>query len=276
VPLPIVTGYEDTPAGHDALVLGAQLARLTGVRAVVASVYPEDGRGITAVARDPRWRERTETVARERFARARAKIDAHGYGEVEPEFRWLGPANAHTALADHADEVGAEFLVVGSTGHGLAGRLAPGGTVQRLLPTATCPVAVAPRGHRHFATARMTAVSVAYDGSPEAERAAAVAARLARRSGAALRFVAVAETPEQRPAAQRAALRGLACAPVDIDALADVVDGPIVSTLANLPERTDLLVIGARGYRFMRRILLGGVIGALVRAAHYPVVVVPG
>jgi nucleotide-binding universal stress UspA family protein len=119
-------------------------------------------------------------------------------------------------------------------------------------------------------------VSVAYDGSPEAERAAAVAARIARRSGAALRFVAVAETPEQRPAAQRAALRGLACAPVDIDALADVVDGPIVSTLANLPERTDLLVIGARGYRFMRRILLGGVIGALVRAAHYPVVVVPG
>ena len=99
-------------------------------------------------------------------------------------------------------------------------------------PTATCPVAVAPRGHRHFATARMTAVSVAYDGSPEAERAAAVAARLAHRSGAALRFVAVAETPEQRPAAQTAALRGLACAPVELDALADVVDGPIVSTLA--------------------------------------------
>ncbi|MBL8928104.1 MAG: hypothetical protein JNM77_18010, partial [Pseudonocardia sp.] len=74
--LPIVTGYEDTPAGHDALVLGAQLARLTGMRAVVASVYPEDGRGVTAVARDPRWRERTETVARERFARARARIDA--------------------------------------------------------------------------------------------------------------------------------------------------------------------------------------------------------
>ena len=63
---------------------------------------------------------------------------------------------------------------------------------------------------------------------------------------------------------------------MELDALADVVDGPIVSTLANLPERTDLLVIGARGYRFMRRILLGGVIGALVRAAHYPVVVVPG
>ena len=39
--------------------------------------------------------------------------------------------------------------------------------------------------------------------------------------------------------------------------------------------RTDLLVIGSRGYRFMRRILLGGIVGALVRTAHYPVVVVP-
>ena len=270
--MPIVTGYEDTPAGHDALVLGAQLARLTGRRAVVASVYPEDGRGVTAVARDPRWRERTETIARERFARARSHIDAHGYAEVEPEFCWLGPASAHTALAGHADEVGAAFLVVGSTGHGLAGRLAPGGTVQRLLPTATCPIAVAPRGHRHFGKARLTAVSVAYDGSPEADRAAAVAAGLARRSGAALRFVAVAESPEQRPAAEAAVLRGLACAPAEVDALADAVDGSVAPTLANLPE----LVIGSRGYRFMRRILLGGVVGALVRAAHYPVVVVPG
>ena len=71
-------------------------------------------------------------------------------------------------------------------------------------------------------------------------------------------------------------MRGLACAPVEVDALADVADGPVAPTLANLPERTDLLVVGSRGSRFMRRILLGGVVGALVRAAHYPVVVVPG
>ena len=54
-----------------------------------------------------------------------------------------------------------------------------------------------------------------------------------------------------------------------------VVTREHVATLANLPERTDLLVIGSRGYGFMRRILLGGIVGALVRTAHYPVVVVP-
>ena len=60
-----------------------------------------------------------------------------------------------------------------------------------------------------------------------------------------------------------------------IDALADVVVGPVAHTLADLPERADLLVIGSRGYRFMRRLLLGGVAGALVRSARYPVVIVP-
>jgi nucleotide-binding universal stress UspA family protein len=166
--------------------------------------------------------------------------------------------------------------VVGSTGHGLGGRLAAGGTVQRLLPLIRCPVAIAPRGYRHTAPGRVTVVAVAYDASPESDRAAAVAAHLAARTGAALRFVAVAEKPEDRPAARAAVQRGLAYAPVDVDAFVDVVDGPVARTLAELPDRTDLLVVGSRGYRFMRRLLLGGVVGVLVRSAYYPVVVVPG
>jgi nucleotide-binding universal stress UspA family protein len=274
--LPIVTGYEDTPAGHDALVLGARLARLTDLRPVVTTVYPLDGRGQTAVARDPRWRQRTEVVARDRFARARTVVGSEGLGEVEPEFRWLGPASPHTALAEYACEIGASFLVVGSTGHGLGGRLAAGGTVQRLLPLARCPVAIAPRGYRHTVRSGMTVVAVAYDASPESDRAAAVAAALAARTGAALRFVAVAESPAQRETARAAVQRGLAYAPVEVDAYTDVLDGSAARTLADLPDRTDLLVVGSRGYRFMRRTLPGGVVGVLVRSAYYPVVVVPG
>jgi nucleotide-binding universal stress UspA family protein len=273
--LPIVTGYEDTPAGHDALVLGAQLARLTDLRPVVTTVYPDDGRGVTALARDPRWRQRTEVVARERFTRARTLV-GDGFGTADPEFRWLGPGSPHTALVAYAEDVRASVLVVGSTGQGPAGRLAPGGTVQRLLPLARCPVAIAPRGYRRTAPDRISVVAVAYDASPEADRAAAVAAHLAGRTGAALRFVAVAETPEQRSTARAAVHRGLAYAPAEIDAFADVVDGPVGRTLAELPDRTDLLVVGSRGYRFMRRLLLGGVLGVLIRTAYYPVVVVPG
>ncbi|MGE0299428.1 universal stress protein [Pseudonocardia sp.] len=289
--MPIVTGYVDTPGGHDALVLGAQLARLTGLTSRVVTVHPADARGLAAAARDPRWREKTARVAAGRFARARealfrAELDAEpdpgsaalaaGAGAAEPEFVVVGPGPVHELLAEQADADGAAVLVVGSTGHGLLGRLAAGGTVARLIPIAPCPVAVAPRGYRHTATRAMTVVTVAYDGTDEADRAAAVAVHLAGRTGAALRFVTVAEDADGVPAATALAQKGLVSTPVEIDAFVDVLVGPVAATLADLPERTDVLVLGSRGYRGMRRLLLGGVAGALVRTARYPVVIVPG
>lgn len=274
--MPIVTGYEDTPGGHDALVLGAQLSRLTGLTSVVATVHPADAHGLAVAAKDPRWREKSEKVAAGRFARARETLGGEGWGPDAPEFAVIGPGPVAEVLAEYADEVGAAVLVVGSTGHGLLGRLAPGRTVARLLPAAPCPVAIAPRGYRHMATAGVTVVSVAYDGTAEADRAAAVAVHLASRTGAALRFVSVAQDEAAVPTATALAQKGIASAPVEIDALADVVVGPVAETLADLPERTDLLVVGSRGYRFMQRLLLGGVAGVLVRTARYPVVVVPG
>jgi nucleotide-binding universal stress UspA family protein len=272
--VPIVTGYEDTPGGHDALVLGAQLTRLTGLGAIVATVYPADGRGLAAVAQDPRWLPKARKVALARFARARELI-GEGWGS-EPEFAALGPGSVATVLTEYADEVGAAVLVVGSTGHGLLGRLSPGRTVHRLLPTTRCPVAIAPRGYRHTTGTGILSIAVAYDGSAEADRAVATAVHLASRTGAVLRFVTVAATAEDEPAARALVHKGVASAPLEIDTLADVVVGQVAQVLADLPERADLLVVGSRGYRFMRRLLLGGVAGALVRTARYPVVIVPG
>ncbi len=208
--MPIVTGYEDTPGGHDALVLGAQLTRLTGLGAIVATVYPSDGRGLAGAANDPRSLPRVRRIALGRFARAREFIGT-GWGHEEPEFIALGPGPVAGVLTDFADEV-----------------------------------------------------------------AVATAVHLASRTGAALRFVAVAPTGAEEPAARVLAHKGVASAPLEIDALADVVVGPVARMLADLPERADVLVIGSRGYRFMRRLLLGGVAGALVRNARYPVVFVPG
>lgn len=136
-------------------------------------------------------------------------------------------------------------------------------------------MAIAPRGYRHSAGASILSIAVVYDGSREADRAAVTAVHLASRTGAVLRFITVAPIPEDEPAAWVLVHKGVASAPLDIDALADVVVGPVAHTLADLPERADLLVIGSRGYRFMRRLMLGGVAGALVRSARYPVVIVP-
>ena len=165
--MPIVTGYEDTPGGHDALVLGAQLTRLTGLGAIVATVYPSDGRGWPA---PPRARMPTgcpgRAGSRSAGSCAPASSSARAGATRSRSSSRSGRARWRRVLTDFADEVGAAVLVVGSTGHGLLGRIAPGRTVQRLLPTSRCPVAIAPRGYRHTAGAGILSVAVAYDGSP--------------------------------------------------------------------------------------------------------------
>ena len=77
--MPIVTGYEDTPGGHDALVLGAQLTRLTGLGAIVATVYPSDGRGLAGV-RPRRPLAAPGAPDRARPVRARPRVHRHGLG----------------------------------------------------------------------------------------------------------------------------------------------------------------------------------------------------
>lgn len=61
----------------------------------------------------------------------------------------------------------------------------------------------------------------------------------------------------------------------DVDASGQVVLGDPVTSLLRASASVDLLVLGSRGYGPLRRVLLGGVSGQVVRGASCPVVVVP-
>jgi nucleotide-binding universal stress UspA family protein len=87
----------------------------------------------------------------------------------------------------------------------------------------------------------------------------------------------VGVTPRPNDALQAdldAAVRGL---PAGVKAVAEVlVDDDVVDALADLPgQGTDLLICGSRGYGPVRQVLLGGVSSRVVRAAAYPVMIVP-
>ena len=224
--MPIVTGYEDTPAGHDALVLGAQLARLTGMRAVVASVYPQDGRGVTAVARDPGGgsgprrspangspgRGRTST----RTASPRWSPSSSGWARRTRTRRW---PTTPTRWAR-------PFWWSGRPGTG-----SPGGSL-RAAPCSGCcrpPPARSPWPRAATGTSRRP-------GSPPCRwpttaHRRPTGRRRSRPGSPAAAAPRCASSPSPRPPSSgpppsAAVLRGLACAPVEIDALADVVDGP--------------------------------------------------
>lgn len=278
--MPIIVGYTDTPGGHDALVLGARFARAGDHRVNVVTAYPEDGGGLAAAASDPRWIKDAEKTARRRFANARTRLarDAEPEDDSDNRVKYsiVGPGKPGDILLEEAGRLGADLIVVGSVGHGLLGRLAVGRTVHSLLASATVPVVIAPRGYRHTVRRQFRVLAVAVDSTDKSLRAVDFAADLAGRIDAQIECVTVVTSDAARPEGARLVARARARIPTDLDAYGHVlVDSDIAGTLADLPLKVDALVVVARGYSLMRRLLLGNVIGRLVRGSSYPVVVLP-
>jgi len=281
----IVVGFDGSDHADDALELGRMLARIDGAQLVVACAYPDDPFGESATAVEIAKGMRADAEAT--LARARERAEP---GE-RVDCRAIAGASPAQALHALAEEVAAELIVVGATHHGTALRLLAGSTPEHVLDGSPCPVAVAPEGfaHQHPSTPRQ--IAVAYDGSPESERALALGAALARRSDARLRLVTVtgpgaAAYPPLDPGAY-AQLGELARteARQDLDAALErlegvraegaVRDGEPVEVLAADSAGDDLLICGSRGRGPVRRVLLGSVSARLLRHAACPVVVVP-
>jgi nucleotide-binding universal stress UspA family protein len=279
---PILAGVDGTGSGQDAVALAARLARATGAPLLVACVYPRDTRPSADgdAAKGP---------AAEALEAARELL-----GGLTVEYRTTASSSPARGLAELAEAEDAATVVVGSHRRGPIGRVASGGTAERLLHGSGCPVAVAPRGYRRREGDGLRRIGVAFIGSPDGQEAVRHAADLALRSGLPLTlfsvvavhhnwFVPEAVRPEEetipvevRKEYQEALDRALAGLPEGVRATGELLYGEVVDELSMVGERgVDLLVCGSRGYGPVRRVLLGTVSAALVRQSSVPVLVVP-
>jgi nucleotide-binding universal stress UspA family protein len=278
---PIVAGVDGTGSGLDAVALAARLARATGDPLIVACVYPRDTRPST-----------DGDANQEPAAKA---LDTAGelLGDLAVQYRTTASSSPARGLAELAEREDAATVVVGSHRRGPFGRVASGGTAERLLHGSGCPVAVAPRGYRRR-EGGLRRIGVAFVDTPDGREAVRHAAELAARTGLPLTlcsvvnvhanwFVPEAVRPEEetipvevRKDYQEALDRALAELPGGVRATGQLLYGEVVDELSVVGERgVDLLVCGSRGYGPVRRVLLGTVSAALVRQASIPVVVVP-
>jgi nucleotide-binding universal stress UspA family protein len=202
-----------------------------------------------------------------------------------------GPSAAHV-LHDVAEERGAALLVVGSSHHGVIGRVALGSTADRLLHGATCPIVVAPVGlaERMHGLDR---IGVAFIDSHEGHEALRAAAALASACGGELLaatavepiawsanglvqpYDAGAQLTDVRTHAElrlRAVLDKVA---PDVPCRHRVLMNSTVTALEQFCRDVDLLVCGSRGYGPLGSVLLGGVSRRLVHRAACPLLVVP-
>lgn len=290
----IVVGYDGTDHGDDALALGRMLAGTAGAELVVACAYPDDPLGESAAAVEVADGMRAD--AEKKLERARQWLG--GAPDAGVSLRAVAGASPSHVLHDLAEASGAAAIVVGATHHGKALRMLTGSTPDAVLNHAPCAVAVAPDGFRDAVrgtSGGVRQIAVAYDGSPEAGHALAVAADFARWAGARLRVVTAVNSAAvgiyppppldvaayeelgqiARDEAQRRLDEAIAALGSDVAAEGAVLEGDVVTVLTEHAQTDDLLFTGSGAKGPFRRVLLGSISTHLLRDAACPVVVVP-
>jgi nucleotide-binding universal stress UspA family protein len=275
----LIAGYDDTAEARDGLALAQMLAQVTGASITAACVV---GRAMAG-----------QVPAAEKML---GELTAGVEPGRETKTRVVRARSGAQGLHDLAEQEGADLLVLGSTHRGRIGRVLVGSTAERLLASAPCAVAVAPRDYSkvHAPSERPRVIAVGFDGYPESREALDRARELAEAAGATLRVVAVHEpdalfghgtsvNAEYRVSLEsdRARLEGalseaLEALPSSVRAQGTMLSGSVADVLAAEAEKgVDLLVVGSRGYGPLMRAMVGGVSARLMHLSPCPVLVLP-
>jgi nucleotide-binding universal stress UspA family protein len=274
----IITGYDGSEEGRDALALAGFLAGESAER-VVAATVSETGTRI----RLPGHADREDMLAE---AASKVAVRASDDALVDPaalEPKGVCASSAAAGLHRLAETIGADLVVTGSSHRGEVGRMLIGSTAARLLNGASCAVAAAPRGFARREHRIVRTVGLAYDGSHESRVALEGAARLAAGHDAVVRVFTVVPPNVQQEARELAHAHhsavlddALNALPSEVRPEGRLLGGDVEEQLLEQADASlDVMVVGSRGYGPVRRVLLGSTSNALMRAARCPVIVYP-
>jgi nucleotide-binding universal stress UspA family protein len=204
--------------------------------------------------------------------------------------------SAASGLLEVAEQRDAALVVVGSSSSGVLGRMSLGSVSSRLLHSSSIPVALAPRGFRCPADARVRRVTAAFGGF---KGDLVVAVGLAAKLGALLRIASFAvrarppytsgvgreaddamirEWVEQIEAAVKEAFEGIEDRPAARSQLGTVIGygESWDEALEDVEwDADDVLVVGSSSVGPIERVFLGSRSDKIVRHSPVPVVVVP-
>jgi nucleotide-binding universal stress UspA family protein len=288
----LLVAYAPDGRGRAVLHLSAMLARSAGDDLLVAAVVPTSWPPSPARV-DAEYRQAVNRAAEDALAGARERLP-----EDIPVTTVVHDARSTPAgLLELAEQHEATLIVAGSSAHGGDGTVTLGSATSRLLHSSPVPVALAPRGFRVGAGARVSRVTAAFGGSGDdlVVGAASVAARV----GATLRLASFAVRPRAPytisvgreaddsairdwvsdiEAAQHEALervRELPAVPDECEAVVGRGES-WEDALDDVEwENGDVLVVGSSSIGPLARVFLGSRSAKIVQHAPVPVVVVP-
>lgn len=275
----VVVGVDGFRTDLDAIAVARAVAPQGAVHDLV-TVYPDGDQQPSRGFDDYRAQLREDAqhlLESQRAASVVPDAEVHAIPDYAPA----------RALKDYASTSGADLIVLGAGSRGALDRALVGDVARAVLHGAPCPV-LCVAASRTSGGGRPATIGVAYDGTPEAEAALALATGLAAELGARLEIVQavdvsisprvwgpqLAEYMTELAELQVGRMRDLAEAlPVEATGLA--VHGSARQALHDLSGRVDLLVCGSRGWGTAGRIAFGSTADYLVHHSPCPVIVVP-
>ncbi|BBZ18306.1 universal stress protein [Mycolicibacterium gadium] len=283
----LIVGYLATPGGADALALGVRLARTLGAELGVSIILPPD-RMVPSLVPVGGYDEHLAEQAERWLAEARASIPADVVAGTHVSF----DDSYADGLIKEAARVQADLIVVGGSGGGLAGPYSLGSVVNELLHSAPVPVAVAPRGSRHWSENRVREVTCAIGERAGADLLLDTAVRFSRAAGTPLRLVSLVALDPMfgtlRGDDDAVRARALAHAehtletaksqlPEDFPVTSAIVDGRTVEeAVSKLVWRDgDVIMVGSSRLSAPKRLFLGSTAAKMLRVLEVPMVVVP-
>ncbi|MGK2854905.1 MAG: universal stress protein [Microbacteriaceae bacterium] len=283
----LAVGYLATPGGADAVALGVRLARSLGAELDVCVVLPPD-RAVPAMVHTGGYDELLAQQAGEWLADALAEVPDDVVAHPHVSFS----DSAADGLIHEVERLGAEAVVVGGSGGGLAGAYALGSVVNELLHSAPVTVAVAPKGTRFSSVPRVREVTCAIGERAGADTLLDAALRASRAADVPLRLVSLvaldpmfgslrgdADARRERAIghARRALGEAKESLPEGFSVTATVADGTSVEdAVSRLPWHDgDLIMVGSSRLAAPRRLFLGSTAAKMLRVLDVPMVVVP-
>lgn len=283
----LIVGYLATPGGADALALGVRLARTLGAELGVSIILPPD-RMVPSLVPVGGYDEHLAEQAEHWLAEARAMIPADVVAGTHVSF----DDSYADGLIKEAARVQADLIVVGGSGGGLAGPYSLGSVVNELLHSAPVPVAVAPRGSRHWSENRVREVTCAIGERAGADLLLETAVSFSRAAGTPLRLVSLVALDPMFGTLRGDddAVRGRALAhaehtleaaksqlPEDFPVTSTIVDGRTVEeAVSKLQWRDgDVIMVGSSRLSAPKRLFLGSTAAKMLRVLEVPMVVVP-
>jgi nucleotide-binding universal stress UspA family protein len=267
----VMIGIDEHQGGRDAIALARQLVSDDGelTLAYVHGGYPIPARGSNS-AFEATERDRALTLLSN-------MADETGIKSV----RCKGSPSVGRGLHELAELDATDLLVIGSTRHGLLGRVLIGDDTRHALEGSPCAVAIAPAGYAQQ-TNVLTEIGVAYNESAESKHALRVARALAAGWEAKLSAFEAVSLPSY-----------MFLGPVVpiVDSTQDLVDdarkriadlgdieahaayGDPTEELTVYSASLDLLVVGSRDYGPVGRLLHGSTTERLAHTARCPLLV---